>query len=43
MEENLALGAKAIKMKIGGVTIQEDVVRVAAVREAIGPYDQTIS
>jgi|TARA_Y100000814_G_scaffold293630_1_gene276217 L-alanine-DL-glutamate epimerase-like enolase superfamily enzyme len=37
MEENLALGAKAVKMKIGGVTIQEDVIRVAAVREAIGP------
>ncbi len=37
MEENLALGAKAVKMKIGGVAIAEDVERVAAVREAIGP------
>ena len=37
MEENLALGAKAVKMKIGGVPIPEDVERVAVVRETIGP------
>lgn len=37
MEENVELGAKAIKMKVGGVPIAEDVVRVKAVREAVGP------
>ena len=36
MEENLTLGAKAIKMKIGGVSIAEDVERVRVVRETIG-------
>ena len=37
MEENLELGARAIKMKIGGVPIPEDVERVRVVREVIGP------
>jgi len=37
MEENVELGAKAIKMKVGGVPIAEDVLRVKAVREAVGP------
>jgi L-alanine-DL-glutamate epimerase-like enolase superfamily enzyme len=37
MEENLRLGARAVKMKIGGVEMAEDVRRVQAVREAIGP------
>ena len=37
MEENLELNAKAIKMKIGGVSIREDVERVRVVRETIGP------
>jgi L-alanine-DL-glutamate epimerase-like enolase superfamily enzyme len=37
MEENLEMGATAIKMKIGGVSIREDVERVKAVREVIGP------
>ena len=37
MEDNLALGAKAVKMKVGGVPINEDVERVRAVRDAIGP------
>ena len=37
MEENLLLGAKAIKMKIGGVPINQDVERVRVVRETIGP------
>lgn len=37
MEENLKLGARAVKMKIGGASIREDVERVKAVREAIGP------
>lgn len=36
MEENLRLGAQAIKMKIGGVPIREDVERVRVVRETIG-------
>ena len=37
MEENLELGAKAVKMKIGGVPIPEDVERIRVVREVIGP------
>ncbi len=37
MEQNLSLGARAIKIKIGGVPMHEDVARVKAVRDAIGP------
>jgi len=37
MTDNVALGARAIKMKVGGVELGEDVARVRAVREAIGP------
>ena len=37
MEENLNLGARAVKMKIGGVSIKEDVERVRVVRQTIGP------
>ena len=37
MYDNVEMGAKAIKMKIGAVPIREDVERVKAVREAIGP------
>ncbi len=37
METNVKLGARAIKMKVGGVPMREDVARVKAVREAIGP------
>ena len=37
MEANLALGAKAVKMKIGGAPIKEDVERVRVARETIGP------
>lgn len=37
MEENLALGAKAVKIKVGGVPMREDVERVRVVRETIGP------
>src|SRR6476469_5785855 len=37
MTDNVEMGAKAIKMKVGGVSIREDVERVKAVREAIGP------
>ena len=36
MEENLLLGAKAVKMKIGGAPIREDVERVRVARETIG-------
>ena len=36
MEENVRLGARAIKMKIGAVPIGEDVARVRAVRDAVG-------
>ena len=37
MEENLQLGAKAVKMKVGAVPINEDVERVRVVRDAVGP------
>lgn len=36
MEANLALGAKAVKMKIGGASIADDVERVRVVRETVG-------
>ena len=37
MEESVSMGADAIKMKIGGAAINEDVERVRVVREAVGP------
>ena len=37
MAENLRLGARAVKMKIGGAPIGEDVERVRVVRETVGP------
>jgi L-alanine-DL-glutamate epimerase-like enolase superfamily enzyme len=37
MASYVGLGAKAVKMKVGAVTIKEDIARVKAVREAIGP------
>lgn len=37
MEQNLEIGAKAVKMKVGAVPINEDVERVRVVREAVGP------
>jgi len=37
MIENVEMGARAIKMKVGAVPIREDVQRVRVVREAIGP------
>ncbi len=37
MEENLRMGARAVKMKIGGAPIREDVERVRVVRETVGP------
>jgi D-arabinonate dehydratase len=36
MEQNVAMGARAVKMKIGGVSINEDVERVRVAREAVG-------
>ena len=37
MEDSVAMGARAIKMKIGGAPINEDVERVRVVRETVGP------
>ncbi|MCY3801503.1 MAG: mandelate racemase/muconate lactonizing enzyme family protein [Chloroflexi bacterium] len=37
MESNLELGARAVKMKIGGESMSVDVERVKTAREAIGP------
>jgi L-alanine-DL-glutamate epimerase-like enolase superfamily enzyme len=37
MVENVELGARAVKMKVGAVSIAEDVERVRAVRAAVGP------
>ena len=37
MEQNLRMGAKAMKIKVGGVPIAQDVERVRTVRETIGP------
>ncbi len=37
MEQNVELGATAVKIKVGAVPINEDVDRVRVCREAIGP------
>lgn len=37
MERFVAAGYRAVKMKVGGAALREDVARVKAVREAIGP------
>lgn len=37
MEEYLSWGVHAVKMKVGGVSMEEDRARVKAVREVIGP------
>jgi len=37
MKGYVELGFKAVKMKVGGLPIKEDVTRVAQVREGIGP------
>ena len=37
MEYSVSIGARAIKMKVGGAPINEDVERVRVVREAVGP------
>jgi D-arabinonate dehydratase len=36
MEAHAASGARAVKMKVGGAPLREDIARVAAVRAAIG-------
>jgi L-alanine-DL-glutamate epimerase-like enolase superfamily enzyme len=38
MEDNVAMGARAVTMKVGGVSIADDVVRVQTAREAVGPH-----
>jgi L-alanine-DL-glutamate epimerase-like enolase superfamily enzyme len=37
MEENVRLGARAVKIKVGAAPIAEDVERVRVARDAIGP------
>ena len=37
MEENVARGARAVKIKVGGLSINADVERVRVCRETIGP------
>src|ERR1700730_6236770 len=37
MVDNVELGARAVKMKVGAVPIADDVARVKAVRAAVGP------
>ncbi len=37
MEDNVRLGATAVKIKVGAVPINEDIERVRVCREAIGP------
>jgi L-alanine-DL-glutamate epimerase-like enolase superfamily enzyme len=37
MVDNVELGARAVKMKVGAVSIAEDAERVKTVREAVGP------
>ena len=37
MEQNVEMGARAVKMKVGGVTLTEDAERVRVVRDAVGP------
>ena len=37
MSSNVELGARAVKMKIGGATMNEDVERVRVARDAVGP------
>ena len=36
VEDSLSMGAKAVKMKVGGAPINEDVERVRVVRETVG-------
>jgi len=42
MVDNVEFGARAVKMKIGGASIAEDVERVRVVRQAVGPGVQVM-
>ena len=42
MRANVRRGAEAVKMKVGGVSIEEDIDRIDAVREAVGPDVQIL-
>jgi len=37
MEQNVAMGARAVKIKVGGLSIAQDAERVRVAREAVGP------
>lgn len=37
MTDNVEMGARAVKMKVGAISLREDAERVRAVRQAIGP------
>jgi len=37
MQDNVEMGARAVKMKVGAVPMREDVERVKVAREAVGP------
>ena len=37
MRSNVDMGARAVKMKVGAVSLREDAERVKAVRDAVGP------
>lgn len=37
MEENVLMGARAVKMKVGAASLTDDIERVRVVRETIGP------
>lgn len=37
MEDNVAMGARAIKMKVGALPLRDDAERVKTVRKAVGP------
>jgi L-alanine-DL-glutamate epimerase-like enolase superfamily enzyme len=37
MDDNVRLGARGVKMKVGGLSIAEDVERIRVVRDAVGP------
>ena len=37
MEQNVAMGARAVKIKVGGLSIAQDAERVRVARDAVGP------
>lgn len=37
MEQNVAMGARAVKIKVGGLPIAQDAERVRVARDAVGP------